>query len=99
MLRPISGWSRSSASGVPTDQHQRVLQGGQKGRSGEKLSKILQPDETGFRIKQAVVQRRKVDCHHQRDDHPDEQQGDSGRQQGPSEHLGLLVAIAASCCL
>ena len=73
------------------DQHQGVLQRGQKGGIGEKISKILQPDEARrFRIQQAVMQRREVDRHRQRDDHPDEQQCDSRRQQGPSENLSLL---------
>ena len=74
-----------------TDQHQRVPQRGQKGRVGQKISKILQPDEAlGVRIQQAVVQRRKIDRHRQRDDHPDEQQCDGRSQQGPSENLCLL---------
>jgi hypothetical protein len=62
-----------------------------KGGVGEKISKILQPDEAPvFRVEQAVVQRRKIDRHRQRDDHPDEQQCDGRRQQSPSENLCLL---------
>jgi hypothetical protein len=58
---------------------------------GEKVAEILQPDEApGLRVEQAVVQRRKIDRHRQRDDHPDEQQCNGRRQQSPSKNLGLL---------
>ena len=99
-LRPTTGWSSNSASGVPsrmvmasteptnTSVFRREVR---KAGSVRKYRKFSSPTKLQFSgVEQAVVQRRKIDRHRQRDDHPDEQQCDGRRQQSPSENLCLL---------
>ena len=100
MLRPTTCWSSSSASGVPSRMVMASTEptstsvfrsAVRKAGSVRKYRKFSSPTKLQFSgVEQAVVQRREIDRHGQRDDHPDEQQCDGRRQQSPSEDLGLL---------
>jgi hypothetical protein len=59
------------------DKDQRIDKSGDEIWIGKERRVVLQPDEAAvIGIKQAIAQRRKIERHHQRHDHPDEEQDD-----------------------
>ena len=100
MFWPKICWSISSATRMPpttlmtsteTTRIERVDQRAEKIGIGEESRVVLQADEAHVvRIEQVVVQRREIERHHQRHDHPEEEQDDRWRDQSAARGGGLL---------